>query len=49
MSTLKKQLDSVEERIELLDVVRIGRRMLVSQDALRLVLCDMESQRHGKK
>ena len=32
-----------------LDVVRIGRRVLVSRDALRRLLGDMESQRHGKK
>lgn len=31
-----------------LDVVRIGRRVLVSRDALRRLLRDMESQRHGK-
>jgi len=32
-----------------LDVVRIGRRVLVSRDALGRLLGDMESQRHGKK
>jgi excisionase family DNA binding protein len=32
-----------------LDVVRIGRRVLVSRDALRRLLRDMEAQHHGKK
>lgn len=32
-----------------LEVVRIGRRVLVSRDALRRLLGDMESQGHGKK
>jgi excisionase family DNA binding protein len=32
-----------------LDVVRIGRRVLVSRDALLRLLGDMETQRHRKK
>jgi hypothetical protein len=32
-----------------LDVVRIGRRVLVSRDALLRLLGDMETQRHPKK
>jgi excisionase family DNA binding protein len=49
--TLSISLGKLEDLIRSgqLDVVRIGRRVLVSRDALRRLLSDMESQRHGKK
>jgi excisionase family DNA binding protein len=49
--TLSISLGKLEDLIRSgqLDVVRIGRRVLVSRDARRRLLGDMESQRHGKK
>lgn len=49
--TLSISLGKLEDLIRSgqLDVVRIGRRVLVSRDALRRLLRDMEAQHHGKK
>jgi excisionase family DNA binding protein len=49
--TLSISLGKLEDLIRSgqLDVVRIGRRVLVSRDALLRLLGDMETQRHPKK
>jgi len=49
--TLSISLGKLEDLIRSgqLDVVRIGRRVLVSRDALLRLLGDMEIQRHRKK
>lgn len=49
--TLSISLGKLEDLIRSgqLDVVRIGRRVLVSRDALLRLLGDMETQRHSKK
>jgi excisionase family DNA binding protein len=49
--TLSISLGKLEDLIRSgqLDIVRIGRRVLVPRDALRRLLRDMEAQRHGKK